>query len=91
MPQIDDQVRLRPGQLIWRQVADEVMVLDTASSKYLSINKTGALLWPMLMEGCRRLDLTHALVDRYGLDEETAAKDAANFLSALAGLDVLET
>ena len=92
MPQVDDeQVKLRAGRLVWRQVGDEVMVLDTGSSQYLSVNKTGAVLWPMLMEGCSRPDLARALVDHYGVDDETAVKDTANFLSALAGLDVLET
>jgi Coenzyme PQQ synthesis protein D (PqqD) len=92
LPQVEDgQVKLRAGQLVWRQVGDEVVALDTARSQYLSVNKTGALLWPMLMEGSTRPDLVRALVERYGLDEETAAKDTADFLTALGGLDVLET
>jgi hypothetical protein len=69
--------------LVWRQVGEEVMVLDTATSEYLSVNASGAVLWPLLAEGCRPEDLRRALVERFGIDQETAEGDTQRFLSSL--------
>jgi hypothetical protein len=75
-------LRLR-DDLIWRQIGDEVMVLDTATSEYLSVNASGAVLWPLLAEGCRPDDLQRALVERFDIDQETAEQDTQRFLSSL--------
>lgn len=69
--------------LVWRQVGDEIMVLDTATSEYLSVNSSGALLWALLAEGCRPEDLVRVLIDRFGIDRETAEVDTQRFLSLL--------
>jgi len=62
-------VKLRTDELVWRQVGDEVLILDAASSQYLSVNETGSALWPLLLEGCQRADLAQSLVTRFGVDE----------------------
>lgn len=83
-------VKLRPDKVVWRQVGDEVMVLDTGSSQYLSVNPTGTYLWPMLIEGCPRPQLVQALVDKFDIDEQTASSDVEKFLSSLQDLGLLE-
>jgi len=85
-----DIVKLRADDVVWRQVGDEVMILDTASSEYLSVNRTGAVLWPLLLEGCTRQGLATALVEQFQLDEATASADAGNFLASLAALKLIE-
>jgi hypothetical protein len=83
-------VRLHTDELTWRQVGDEVLILDAASSQYLSVNQTGSALWPLLLQGCRRADLSQSLVTRFGVDEGTAAADAEKFLSSLRELGLLD-
>jgi hypothetical protein len=85
-----DLVKLRTDNLVWRQVGDEVMVLDAASSQYLSVNKTGTVLWPLLLEGCQRTDLVEALKANFGVDDDVAASDAEKFLSSLRDLNLLQ-
>jgi hypothetical protein len=77
-------VKLRTDDLVWRQVGDEVMVLDLATSQYLSVNPTGSVLWPLLVEGSRRDDLVRELVEHFEVDEATAAADTEAFLSSLS-------
>jgi len=83
-------VKLRMDELTWRQVGGEVLILDAATSQYLSVNETGSTLWPLLVEGCRRADLAQALVTRFGVDEDRAAADAEMFLSSLRELGLLD-
>ena len=75
-------LRLR-DDLIWRQIGDEVMVLDISTSEYLSVNTSGAVLWRLLAEGCRPEDLQRALVAHFDIDQETAEQDTRRFLESL--------
>lgn len=77
-------VKLRTENLVWRQVGDEVIVLDMATSQYLSVNPTGAVLWRLLVEGSRLDDLVRELVEHFEVDEATAAADTEAFLSSLS-------
>jgi hypothetical protein len=83
-------IKLRPDKLVWRQVGEEVMVLDTRTSEYLSVNKAGAVLWPMLLEGSTPSQLAMALVDEFGIDQARAEADAYTFLSALEEMGLTE-
>jgi len=84
----DAPLKLRDG-LVWRQVAGEVVVLDTTTSQYLSVNQSGAVLWPLLSNGCRFEELAAALAQHYGLSPEAAAKDAESFIASLTELGVM--
>ena len=67
------------------------MALDLRTSKYLSINKAGAILWPHLIEGADRRVLSERLVDEFGIDETAAARDVEKFISLLEAQDLLES
>ena len=91
MSQGDQSVlKLRTDDLAWRQVGDEVVVLDTGNSEYLSVNKTGSLLWELLLAGCTRADLARALAENFEVDDIGATTDAENFVSSLEDLGLLE-
>lgn len=83
-------VKLRTDDLAWRQVGDEVIVLDTNNSEYLSVNKTGSVLWDLLLVGCARADLARALAEHFQIDDRGATTDAERFVSSLEDLGLLE-
>ena len=84
------QVRLRSGDIVWRQVGDEVVVLDTSSSNYLSVNRSAAALWPLLVEGATPDVLANALASRYGIGQEQATTDVSALVLSLEQLGLLE-
>ena len=86
----DEQLRLRSDKLEWREVEGEIVALDLESSKYLSVNQTGALLWPALADGATRPELIARLVQTFEIDQDTAAKDLDSFLNSLAEQNLLE-
>ena len=81
-------MRIRDEALSWQQLDDEIVVLDLASSNYLKLNGSGALLWLQLVDGADRDGLVQALTSEYDVEDERAAADVDAFLERLreAGL-----
>jgi hypothetical protein len=86
-----DLYRLRRDGLEWRDVEGEVVAADLRSSLYLSVNRTGAVLWPALAEGATEEALIGRLVEAYGIDRTDAARDVSAFLQALCTHGLLST
>ena len=86
----DEHLKLRADGVVWRQVGDELVLLDVESGRYLSVNQTGATLWPLLLEGCHAGRLVDELVARYGVPAAQAGEDTARFLASMRELGILE-
>ena len=82
-------LRLRTDDLEWRQIDDEIILLDAREGTYLSINGSGTLLWRAIASGATREQLVKALVDTYGIDERRATGDAEEFVASLASQGLL--
>ena len=76
--------RLRTHELSWRQIDDEVVILDSRQANYLAINGAGARLWPALVEGATLEQLARLLVEAYEIDPVSATADANRFVAALS-------
>jgi hypothetical protein len=83
-------VRIRRGEVNWQELDDEVVVLDLASSEYLRLNGSAALLWRRLVDGAEIDDLAELLVGTYGIDPSIASSDAASFTRQLEERGLLE-
>jgi hypothetical protein len=69
--------------LVWREVDEQVIVLDKRNSNYLAINDSGALLWKRIASGATRTELVASLQADYGLDRPTAVRDVDRFVSKM--------
>lgn len=83
------QLRAR-DDLHWRLVDDEVVILDLRTSRYLSLNRTGAELWMLLVEGSSRTRLVDALSDGHRIDRADAGRDVDRLLGQLAEAGLVE-
>lgn len=77
---------VRVDGLVWSEVDGEVIVLDTATATYHSVQGAGLVLWPMLVEGTTPAALAGALRDRFGIDERSATTDVTTFLEECSSL-----
>ena len=84
------EIRLRAEKLPWLETEGEVIALDETASLYLSANRSGSLLWQELAAGTTRARLTEVIVETFGIDVETAAKDVDRFLAELAERGLLD-
>ncbi len=86
----DAVVRLRQDTLAWRRVADDVVVLNTTSSNYHSINPSGSALWERLAEGASVAQLTATLAASFPDAADRAAGDVQAFLVQLDSRGLIE-
>jgi hypothetical protein len=83
-------MKLKDPELVWVQVQDEVVVLDTRTSLYSSLNHSAAKLWVALSTGTTVTELETLLQEDYGVDIETAKRDVASFVEVLREQDMLD-
>jgi hypothetical protein len=81
----------RRSEVISREVDGRVVALDLGSSRYYSVNATGALLWRLLESDVSRSEMAAALIDRFGIDLSTADADVDAFLEDLRVNGLLES
>jgi len=86
----DQKLRLRIDDLAWREVGDELVVLEVTTTTYLTLNGSARVLWERLVDGVTRSELTDTLVDRYGITLEKADKDVDAFLDVLRQRSLLD-
>ncbi len=84
-------LKLRTQDISWREVDDEIIVLDLRSSLYHSIDSVGAFLWQQLERGVTFDELVKVLREEYDVAEETAVTDVQAFLGSLEDLGLLES
>jgi hypothetical protein len=84
------KLRLRNQALEWREIENEIVVVDTRKSIYVAVNKSGAVLWPSLAAGATREELVDRLAQSYEIDRGSAQTDVDAFLALLDEHDLLE-
>ena len=83
-------LRLRAEELEWRQVDDEIVILDARKGTYLAINGSGALLWPALAPKKVSCGRTGGQAGRRLRDRREGARaDTAEFVTSLQERDLL--
>jgi hypothetical protein len=88
---MSERLRLRSGELSWREIDGEVVAIDVQTSTYFSANSSGAILWQMLSEGATHDELVERLTARFEIDRERAETDVAAFVGALHARGLLES
>ncbi len=68
----------------WRIVDGEAVLINVESSYYYSLNKTGTLMWELLLEQNRSFDdLVEAVAVRYGKPGVAVEGDVRRFLDMM--------
>jgi hypothetical protein len=74
---------LREHGLDWREIGEEIVVLDGQAAVYLALRGSGALLWRLLAGSTTRAGLVERVVRTYGIEATQAAADIDAFLATL--------
>lgn len=68
-----------------QRVGEETLLLNLARDRYTRLNASGTALWERLRSGEATLaDLAGELERRWGVDEQSARRDAAAFVESLS-------
>ncbi|GAB2524490.1 PqqD family protein [Paramicrobacterium agarici] len=82
-------MKLRTEGVTWQEIDGELVILDLESSVYLTTNVAGAVLAKRLREDRTMADLTGTLTAEFGIDAETAQRDAYDFVQQLREKNLL--
>ena len=86
-----DQIVARSEDLEAREVEDELVLLDLRTQTYLSLNPTGAQLWPLMVEGTDRAALVAALCERHDIAVAVAERDVDALVAQLREANLLQS
>jgi hypothetical protein len=83
------ELQLRIDAVEWEEVEDRVVAMDLRTSAFVTVNRTGARLWPALVEGTSVERLATALREAFGIERAQARRDAEAFVQGLRDRDLL--
>lgn len=69
--------------VLWREVDDEIVLLDTTKSYYYGIGGIGTAIWKHLHRQTKLDPILEALIQEYEVDSETLKRDVLVFLKNL--------
>lgn len=83
-------MRLRPSDILSREIGDEIVVLDMRSSKYLTVTGAGTRLFGLLGEERTTQELVAIVLDEYEVSPTIAERDVAAFLADMRAAGLIE-
>jgi hypothetical protein len=86
-----DQLFVKVDDVVWREVGDELIVLELSTTTYLTLNGSAKQLWLKLTTGSTVDDLVDMLIERYRISSEQARTDTESFLSDLSDRALIES
>jgi hypothetical protein len=79
-----EKFQLRLNRTIWREVDDQIVVLDLDTSVYLNVGGPGVVIWKLLARSATLDELVDAVLEVFDVDRPTARRDLVTFLDDLA-------
>ena len=81
----------RQKNIVARTVAGENLLVpvNECTKKVFTLNNVGICLWEEIETPCTEDELSKALVERYGIAQETALKDVHAFLEEMVRLNLV--
>lgn len=80
-----DTFKIGP-EAITQDVGGELIILDLATERYLSVDPVGARIWDLLQADRLMSDVLEELVQRYGVARERVESDLEAFVASLESL-----
>lgn len=86
---LDSLVRV-PKDVLFRELSGEIVLLNTATGKYFSLDASGACVWQALKASGNLRDAQEALLRVYDVTKTQAGSDVLDLASKLCAHKLLE-
>ena len=77
------------SEVRWYKEDDQLVLLNLESGRYFSLNPTGTRLWDAISNGRTKDDCARLLKGSYGISEDIAERDVADFLHRLEEVGIV--
>ncbi len=71
------------SNIIWRFVNDEVLILDTNTGNFFSLDTAGAHVWLQVVDGRSQIEIAQGLAAEHNLPVEQMLTDVCELLGSL--------
>ena len=78
------------GNIVDKQIMDELVLLDLQTGDYHSLNETAAFIWNKAGSDASMQDIAKALEEAFSVDFNHAIEDVENTFQQLRGLGFIE-
>jgi hypothetical protein len=85
-----DNIFQTSDDLAWRDVNNEMVVLNIHSGKYITFNNIGREIWLKITEGNKIAEIVDDIVKDYNIDREKVTEDVKEFIGDLVQKKVLK-
>jgi hypothetical protein len=75
--------------VVWQRVYNELVLLDTKTSHYYSLDAVGARIWDELLRGPDVNEAKERLLATFDIDEATLQQHLADLIAQLVSANVL--
>jgi hypothetical protein len=82
-PTLADQVTIS-SEVLFQQVAGEVVLLDLASETYFGLDEVGTRIWQLLQEHSRLCTVYEIMLDEYDVEPARLEEDLLKLIGELA-------
>jgi hypothetical protein len=79
----DSRVRPNVADVAAKVIDGEAIIMNLSNGLYYSTDRVGAAIWELAARGYSLDEMTTVLVDRYGIDRQTAAADVRRLVGEL--------
>ena len=81
-PRLDSRFRSDPD-VVARRVQDEVVLVQLGRNEVYALNRTGARLWELLIDGCRPTEAVERMLGEFDVPEPELRAEVDSFLDLL--------
>jgi hypothetical protein len=88
----DLRTRLRPHpDVVARRVDDEIVVVQLSRNHVYSLNRTGARLWALIVEGCSPAEALERMLTEFDVPEVELRGEVGTILELLLREELVST
>lgn len=78
------------NDVLFRELEGEMVLLDTSSATYFSLNETGTHVWRLVRSRATVEEVCQELATKYGLSQEEVMADLIPFLEELLEVGLIQ-
>ena len=87
---MDSVVHRKDDHLLVSKLGDDLVMMDIENGAYLSLNKTGRIIWEQIESPAKVRDIIQTLTGLFEVDEEMCKSETFSFLEKLAERKAVE-
>lgn len=89
-PSVIDPDAVKPNpNVIFRRLADEIVLFHLGTDRFYELNGTAARFWEMLTEGLAEDEIRERMLSEFAVDPEQLGREADALISSLRREDLI--